>query len=164
MRIQLIRSIRASAAVLGVAVLVGCAHGRQPGSYLPIGASAWYGDRTEDGVTLLLYMEPGVAMERVGDALRSAGYEVERPTDDRRTLRTAARPLGGDTTMVVTAQVSLVELPEVASVVVLTATYDVPSRRLRRAPVIQRPGETSPLYGRLGTIADVLRTPRTPVP
>jgi len=158
------RALSALAAVLGAAIIGGCAHGRRSCSYLPVGACSRYGDRTEDGVTLMLRLDADAAMERVQGALRATGYDVERPAGKRRVVQTAARALGGDTTFVVTAEVLPVELPEPASSVVLTATYSVPSRRLHEAPVIQRPGETSPLYGRLRTIADTLGRSRAPAP
>ena len=66
--------------------------------------------------------------------------------------------------MVVTAQVIPVELPQVASSVVLTATFDIPSRGVRNAPVIQQPGTVSSLYGRLRTVGERLREPRAPAP
>lgn len=159
MRVRVRRSSLALVAMLGAAC-VGCAHGRQPGSYLPVGASAWYGDRTADGVTLTLPLDAGAALDAVGGALRAAGYGVERPTGARHVLRTAARRIGGDTALVISAQVIPLGLPEPSSSVVLTATYSVPSSRLRDAPVVQRPGERNPLYGRLRAVADTLRRSR----
>jgi hypothetical protein len=153
---------------LAVAVMcalsAGCAHGRTGGSYLPVGASAWYGDHTEDGVTLLLRQEPETTIARVRDALRAAGYSLTDTLGTRRTLRTAARTIGGDTTMVVTAQIIPVELPEPVSSVVLMGTFDVPSRRIRAAPVVQRPGEVHPLYAHLRAIGELLRRSRPPSP
>ncbi len=147
-----------------MASLTGCAPGRQPGSYLPVGASSWYGDQTADGVTLLLREDAAAARARVGGALRAAGYDVERAADSRGVLRTSPRRLGGDTTLVVEAQVIPVELPEPGASVVLTATYSVPSHEVRNAPVIQRPGEVSPLYARFRPILDALRGTRAPAP
>ena len=152
------------AGLIGIATFTGCAHGRQPGSYLPVGASSWYGDQTDDGVTLLLREDAGAARERVGGALRAVGYEVKQAADSQQALRTSPRQLGGDTTLVVEAQIIPVELPEPAASVVLTATYSVPSRKVRNAPVIQRPGEVSPLYARFRPIVDALRVARTHAP
>jgi hypothetical protein len=154
--------LRTLAFVLGTTVVTGCAHGRQPCSYRPVGACAQYGDRTDDGVTLLLRMEVAAAVDAVAAALRATGYHVEHSDSERGTLRTAARRMGGDTTLAITAQVSPVELPEQAASVVLTATYSVASQRLRNVRVIRRPGETSPLYDRLRAVADTLRTSEGP--
>lgn len=162
MLLQTARFSRVAAATLGIVSLMACSHGRQPGSYLPVGASSWYGDQTLDGVALLLPGDVGPARELVGRALRVAGYELESAADPRRTMRTSPRQLGGDTTLVVEAHVTPVELPEPAASVVLTATYSVPSQHVRNAPVIQRPGEVSPLYARFRPILDALRESRTP--
>lgn len=164
MRRDMLRSSFALVAVLGAAVTVGCAHGRQPGSYLPVGASAWYSDSTDDGVTLTLPGDAGAAVDAVSRALRATGYEVEQPTRARHGLRTAARRLGSDTTLVISAQVIPLGLPEPSSSLVLTATYSVPSRRLHAAPVLQRSGESNPLYGRLREVADTLRRSLAPAP
>ena len=164
MRPQPHRFLRVLAGLIGIVSFTGCAHGRQPGSYLPVGASSWYGDQTADGVTLLLREDAGAARERVGGALRAAGYELKQSADSRRVLRTSPRQLGEDTTLVVEAQIIPVELPEHAASVVLTATYSVPSRKVRNAAVIQRPGEVSPLYARFRPIVDALRGARAPAP
>ena len=139
---------------------------RTPRSYSPVGASALYGDRTEDGVTLLLHLEPPAAMARVREELQATGYELADTAADGagQTVRTRAHVVGGDTLMVVTAQVIRVELPEVVSSVVLTATFDVPSRGVRNAPVIQKPGTVSPLYARLKTVAERVGGSRAPAP
>src|SRR4051794_8981734 len=81
-----------------------CAHGRRPGSYLPVGASAQYGDATNAGVTRLIREPANAAIARVRAALQAAGYAVERLSGRGLRLRTAARGIGGDTTIVVTAE------------------------------------------------------------
>ena len=150
-------SSRVLAAVLGALLATGCAHGRQPCSYLPVGACAQYGDRTDDGVAVLVQMEKGAAVKAVAAALRASGYDVEDADSERGTLRTAAYPFGGDTTLTIMAQVTPVALPEPAASIVLTATYSVASERLRNVQVVRRPGEASPLYDRLHVVADTLR-------
>ena len=160
------RSSRQSVAIALVlaaaAMSAGCSHGRTLGSYRPAGAGAWYGDRTQDGVTLLLRLEPDAAIARVRRTLQAAGYILTDPHDARATLQTLGRVVGGDTTMLVTVQVIPLELPEAASSIVLTATFDVPSSGVHNAPVIQRPGEENPLYGRLRALSDLVRESRTP--
>lgn len=141
------------------AVSVGCAHARTPGSYLPIGATAWYGNQTNDGVTLLVRLELPAALARVRDALRSAGYQLAESSTDvaQKRVRTTAHRVGGDTTMTVTVELIAVELPEAASSVVLTAVYDVPSRGVRGAPAVQPRGTVNVLYGRLRAVAERIR-------
>lgn len=148
--------------LLGVVLIAGCAAGRVPGSYLPVGASALYGDETEDGVVVMLRQDAHTALEAVRAALESSGYRVADSAPERLRLRTRARPLGGDTTIVVKAEVIPVELPEPAASIVLTATYSVPSHRIRDAPLVQRPGEVDPLFGQLRAIAETLRRQRAP--
>ncbi len=140
-------------------LLGACAHGRTAGSYLPIGATAQYGNRTNDGVTWTLSMTAERAVDTLSASLRTAGYVIASRTD--RVLRTAPQVVAGDTTMVVVVQVLPIEVSEPASSVVLTATYSVRSRQLRDAPVIQRPNTISPLYTRLSALADTLHRPRT---
>lgn len=105
-----------------------CAHGRRPASYRPIGAPAQYGDSTMDGVVLMLTASEDRARRAIVEALRSTGVELT-PLDQT----------GGST------------------VVVFTGRFNVPSRRIRDAWIIQRPGESNPLYRRLGAIADSTR-------
>jgi hypothetical protein len=150
------------AAAIFSATATGCAPGRRPGSYLPVGASAWYGDQTIDGVTVSLRVEPAAASALVTRALRASGYEVGGAADSRRVVRTAARRLGADTSVVITAQVLPYQADPPAVSVVLTGTYSVPSRRVRNAPIIQPPGQTHPLYGELRAVRDTLLRLRAP--
>ncbi len=115
-------------------------------------------------MTLLLRLAPDAAIARVRTALSTSGYSLADTRDARAKLKTVARVIGSDTTMVVTAEIIPVELPQSASSVVLTGTFDVPSRGIRNAPVIQRKGEINPLYGRLRAIADLLGASRAPAP
>ncbi len=142
---------------VGFLLLVGCG-GRHPGSYLPVGARALYGDATNDGVTVTLPLAIEAAEDTVLSALRGAGYSVETAPAARVSRQTASRALGGDSTLVVTAELSPTELSErMATVVVLTATVSVPSQGVRQVPVIQRPGETNVLYGQLQALGTRIR-------
>jgi hypothetical protein len=80
-------------------------------------------------------------------------------------LETAARTLGGDTTLAVRAEVT----PEDPSgvgvvVVVVTGRYSVPSAHIRNARVVQRAGERNALYARLRAVADSARRSVAPAP
>jgi hypothetical protein len=161
---RIARCLLGALGLAAAAAATACAHGRRPGSYLPVGASAPYGDRTNDGLTLLLRVPADTAMARVRAALQAEAYSASRlPGRDLR-LRTAARALGADTTLVVTAEVIPVALPAPAASVVLTGTYTVPSRGVRDAPVLQRPDEVDPLYARLGALASAIRRISAPAP
>src|SRR5689334_20326172 len=94
----------AVASLLGVAIAA-CAPGRTARSYLPVGAGALYGDGTGDGVAFTLALSAPVALDTVAAALRRAGYEVE-PSRSNASFRTAPHLLGGDTSMVVIAEVT----------------------------------------------------------
>jgi hypothetical protein len=137
--------------------LGGCAHGRIPVSYLPVGAPAQYGDRTLDGIVLLFSAPEATVRAGVARALEANGYEILSNHTTSRILETAARAVNADTTLAVRAEI----IPEDPSgggvVVVLSGTYNVPSSRIRNARVVQRPGEQSPLYRRLGVVADTTR-------
>jgi len=71
---------------------------------------------------------------------------------------------GGDTTMQVTAHIFPLELPEPGASVTFTATYDMPYRRILRAPVIQRLGESNALFALLQALGDSIRTRSVRVP
>lgn len=139
---------------VGAATLLsaGCAHSRRPGSYLPVGASSWYGDSTADGVTAIIPVESDAAKAIAESALLRTGYTFQPSPWRGLRMETAPRQLGADTTMVVRVQILPVELPEPSSVIVLTGTYSVPSRRLRNAPAIQPPGTSNAPYQQLGAI------------
>lgn len=138
---------------LGAWLTTGCAHGRSARSYLPIGASAQYGAQTNDGVSWMLARPVQEAMDDVGAALRAEGFLIDADLSTEAELRTEPRAVGGDTTLVVRAQFLAVELPAPATSIVLTATYNVPSRRIRNAPVLQRANTTNALYARLLAIS-----------
>lgn len=143
-------------ALAGALLLTGCAHGRRPGSYLPVGATGWYGNSTNDGVAVTLRRDAAAASAVIG-TWRAAGYDIDRAQSSDRILLTLPCTLGGDTTMLVTAQILPIELPDPGASVTLTAIYSVPSLRVVRAPVVQRPGETSALFGRSRVLGDSLR-------
>ncbi|MBD0319569.1 MAG: hypothetical protein ICV87_04500 [Gemmatimonadetes bacterium] len=137
----------------------GCAHGRRPGSYLPVGASAWYGDRVADGVTLVVPLAREAAERASVRGLRAAGYDVPEAAGGA-TLRTSARALGGDTTLTLAVQLIPVQLPAPGASIVLTGRYSV-GERVRNAPVLQRPGERNPLFDRLRAAGDSIRRAAT---
>ncbi|WP_310571014.1 hypothetical protein [Gemmatimonas sp.] len=93
------------------------------------------------------------AMDDVGAVLREEGYLIDAESSKEAELRTEPLAVGGDTTLVVRAQFLAVELPAPATSIVLTATYSVPSRQIRNAPVLQRANTTNSLYTRLRAIS-----------
>jgi hypothetical protein len=121
-----------------------------------MGAPAQYGDRTADGIALILYAPEPRVRAALTQAFAANGYSIVRGGPERR-LESAPRSLAGDTSLVVRAEIT----PEDASgggvVVVISGDYAAPSAGVRRARVIQRPGERSPLYARLGAVADSTR-------
>ena len=149
------RKVLAPLALL--AMVAGCAHGRRPTSYLPVGASAWYGNRVADGVVVMLPLSREAARGTVARGLQAAGYEVQAGAGERdHIMQTAARPLAGDTTLAIAVQIVPVEGASGSSLI-LTGRYSVASQRVRNAPVLQRPGEQNPLYQRLRAAGDSIR-------
>lgn len=136
---------------------IGCAHGRRPASYLPVGAAAQYGDSTMDGVVLLLSASEAQARIAISRALLSTGYEATWSSSRARVLETPMQSVARDTTMRVSVELTPPEQAGGHTIVVFTGRYSVPSRRILNAWVIQRPGESDPLYRRLGAIADSTR-------
>lgn len=146
--------------VISASLTAGCAHGRSARSYLPVGAGAQYGASTNDGVTWTLARPVDEAVDSVAMVLRAEGYLVaDLSTHD---VRTEARVVGGDTVLIVRAQFIPVALPAPGTSIVLTATYSVPSRQIRDAPVIQRANTINPLYARLLALANAARRRAAP--
>ena len=137
--------------------LGGCAHGRIPVSYLPVGAPAQYGDRTEDGIVLMFSAPEVTVRAGVARAIEVNGYEVIATRNTSRVLETAARVIHGDTTLAVRAEISPEDPSGGGVIVVLSGTYSIPSAHIRSARVVQRPGERSPLYRHLAAVADSTR-------
>ena len=128
-----------------------CASGRRANSYLPVGAGAQYGSDTNDGVTLTLPMQDADAVGRVIEAFRRAGYALDSTSVRAGSVRTVPFPLQADTTMRISAQVISLEPSAAGSSVVLTAVYS--TNRRTNLPVVQKAGQTDPLYTRLQVFA-----------
>lgn len=88
--------------------------------------------------------------------LESRGYVVASRRGAR-TVRTRPRVVGGDTSIVLTAEVIPVDLPDASSMVALSATYSVSSLGIRDAQVLHVAGSTDALWKRLREIEDALR-------
>lgn len=142
---------------IGAFLTAGCAHGRSARSYLPVGAGAQYGADTNDGVTWTLPRPVDQAVDSIVTVLQAEGFRIDQASVSTRELRTSPRALGADTTLVVRAQFLAVALPSPGTVIVLTATYNVPSRQIQNAPVIQRANSTNTLYARLLAVAAAAR-------
>ena len=147
-----------------VLLLAACAPGRRPASYLPVGAPAQYGNRTGDGVVLLLAAPETVVRTAVTRALAANGYTLERPAPERRLVESAARGVGGDTSLVVRAEITPEDRSGGGVVVVVSGEYSAPAAGIRRARVVQRPGERNPLFARLRQVADSTRRFAAPAP
>jgi hypothetical protein len=150
--------------VASVLLLGACAHGRRPASYVPVGAPAQYGDRTADGIVLLLAAPEAVARTAVTRALAANGYALERTAPERSLVESAARRVGGDTSLVVRAQITPEDPSGGGVVVVVSGEYSVPAAGIRRARVVQRRGEQNSLYGHLRLVADSTRRFAAPAP
>ena len=140
------------ACAIGACLSTACAHGRSARSYLPVGADAQYGANTNDGVTWTVARPIEQTVTSFIAVLQAEGFVVHEPSTASE-LRTSSRVVGGDTTVVVRTQFLAVALPEPGTSIVVTATYGVPSRKIRDAPVIQRANTTNSLYAYLVAIA-----------
>lgn len=150
-------------AVASLAVLAACAPGRRPASYLPVGAPAQYGDRTADGISLILLASEAQVRAALVQAFAANGYALVRGGPERR-VESAPRALGGDTSLVVRAEIIPQDPSGGGVVVVVSGDYAAPAAGIRRARAIERPGERNPLYARLGAVADSTRRFLTPAP
>lgn len=88
--------------------------------------------------------------------LKARGYAVESRRGAR-TLRTRPRLVGGDTSLVITAQVIPVDMPDVSAMVALSATYSVSSLGIRDVQVQHIAGSTDNMWMRLRELEDALR-------
>jgi hypothetical protein len=95
------------------------------------------------------------AVDTTVAVLRARGYSVESRRGAT-TLRTRPRLVGGDTSIVITAQVIPVEMPDVSAMIALSATYSVSSLGIRDAQVQHLTGSTDNLWLRLREIEDAL--------
>ncbi len=155
---MLLHSARCVLAAALPLVFVACAHGRNPTSYLPVGAGAQFGNRTEDGVVMQLAAPEASVRAALARGMIANGFEVLVDGPEDRVLETRTRAIGGDTTLVVRADVTPEDADGGGVVVVLSGTYGVPSARVRNARVVQRPGERNTLYARLRAVADSTRS------
>ena len=145
------------AALLLPVAAAACAHGRRPASYLPVGAPAQYGDHTADGIALILAAPEPAVRAAVVRALAANGYTVARHGRDPRRVEAAARAVGGDTSLTVRAEITPEDPSGGGVVVVVSGDFSAPAAGVRRARVVQRPGERNPLYARLRAVADSAR-------
>jgi hypothetical protein len=128
-----------------------------------VGAPAQYGDRTADGISLILNAPESRVRAALLQAFAANGFAV-LPSSGQRNVESAPRRLGGDTSLVVRAEITPEDPSGGGVVVVVSGDYATSSVRIRRARVIQRPGERSPLYARLGAVADSTRRFAVAVP
>jgi hypothetical protein len=133
-------------------VVVGCAHLPAVGQQ----ASESGAPRASDGVVISMHLPVAVVVDTTVGVLQSRGYVVEGRRGER-TLRTRPRLIGGDTSIVITAQVIPVDMPDVSAMVALSATYSVSSLGIRDAQVQHLAGSTDNLWARLREIEDALR-------
>ena len=116
-----------------------------------------YGDSTMDGVVLMLSASEDRTRRAITQALRATGFAAARSSPTTRVLETAFHSVATDTTMRVRVTITPPEQAGGRTVVVFTGRYSVATRGIRNAWIIQRPGESNPLYQRLSAIADSTR-------
>jgi hypothetical protein len=112
--------------------------------------------RASDGVTISMRLTPAAAVDTTVGVLQARGYAVDSRRGAR-TLRTRPRLIGGDTSMVITAQIIPVDMPDVSSIIALSATYSVSSLGVRDAQVQHLTGSSDSMWARLREIEDALR-------
>jgi hypothetical protein len=116
-----------------------------------------------DGLIVSMVMGVEAAVDTTASVLEGLGYVIENQSDSRGTLRTRPRPVGGDTSLVIMVQVIGVDLPDVASMAAISATYSVPSLGIRGAQLRNVPGTSETLWMRLRDLEHALRQRRSHV-
>ncbi|MEO5816268.1 MAG: hypothetical protein ABIT20_13415 [Gemmatimonadaceae bacterium] len=147
--------MRIRLALLVGAVLVaatGCAHLPAVGQQSADSGAP----RASDGLMISMRLTPAAAVDTTVNVLQARGYAVDSRRGAR-TLRTRPRLIGGDTSMVITAQIIPVDLPDASSMIALSATYSVPSIGVRDVQVQHLTGSSDSMWARLREIEDVLR-------
>jgi hypothetical protein len=152
------RSLVALVVATSTVSVAGCVH-RSPGSGTQESDS---GPHPSDGITISLPLSADAAMDTTIGLLRARGYVVDRPRGGHGTVRTNAFAVGGDTTLVLTAEIVPVDLPNASSIVAISATYSVPSRAIRDAQLTTASDTAGRLWTRLKDIGDALRRTRRP--
>lgn len=140
------------AAILTIVVAGACAH--LPAVGQPSADSG--APRASDGLVISMPLSVAAAADTSVNVLRSRGYIVAS-RNGARTVRTKPRVVGGDTSIVLTAEVIPVDLPDASSMVALSATYSVSSLGIRDAQVLHVAGSPDTMWMRLREIEDALR-------
>jgi hypothetical protein len=143
-------------AVISIAA-TGCAH--LPGVGQQSADSG--APRASDGLVISMHLPVAAAVDTTVAVLKARGYVVASQRGAP-TLHTRPRLVGGDTSIVVTAQVISVDMPDVSAMVALSATYSVSSLGIRDAQVQHLAGSTDNLWTLLRAIEDALRLLRRP--
>ena len=139
-----------STSALGIA-LSGC---------LSIGAGSTRSETApagiSDGAVVTLAVAASDAVARTDSVLRAHGYEPRR--EGSLAIQTRPRILGGDTSIVLLAEVEPYELSpgDIHSVVAITGTYSIPSRGVRHALIHAGPQVPSVLWDRVQAIGAAL--------
>jgi hypothetical protein len=98
--------------------------------------------RTSDGILVPLRLDRDSARTLVSRAFDDGQFTIDRDRSRPYSLVTLPHMIAGDTSMIVTAQVTPSDPADGASIVALSATYSVRSANIAAARVVE--SETSP--------------------
>jgi hypothetical protein len=165
MSIKVIAGTRVAASAregaLTVAVLMACTGCVLAGAR---GAGATPASIGPDGVIIAARAEPMAARDATLRALRANGFDVDGSASSRSTVRTRTRIIASDTSIVLSAFITPVDLGTTKSMITLSGTISVPSSRIRNAQLVWSPEHARGPWRFLEAVRDSLRQIAPPAP
>ena len=117
-----------------------------------------------DGVSIAALAEPMAAREATVRALRANGFDVDGGASSPSTVRTRTRTVASDTSIVLSAFITPVDLGATRSMITLSGTISVPSSRIRNAQLVWHPEHARGPWRFLEAVRDSLRQITPPAP
>lgn len=111
----------------------------------------------QDGLTVATAAMPETARGAAVRALQANGFAIDGGASSRSTVRTRARTVAADTSLIVSALVTPVDLASTRALITLSATVSVPSAGVRHAQLVWRAGDARGAWRVLEAVRDSLR-------
>jgi hypothetical protein len=122
------------------------------------------GSTGPDGLTIAVVTEPPAARQVAVRALQANGFAIDGGASSTSTVRTRARAIGADTSLVVSALITPADLPPTRSMITLSATVSVPSAGIRNAQLVWRVEDAGGPWRFLEAVRDSVRKASGPPP
>jgi hypothetical protein len=137
-----------------ILLMVGTACIHMPGS------NHRFTEHPNDGLSVLTRLDADDALETATNALISQGFTIATERSKKDNAYTMPYKIGGDSTMVVNANVILIDKSTPRSVITFSATYSSPSQRVNNKQVVKSQNSGDPLWNKLSAVFDVIAKPK----